>query len=97
MPFPNTSFDPFKRACGTFAVLEFQQAEYVLGKAVAVSSLKFSKYSARKKLINSSAGKPVSFEHHESVAAFSGVSLTVVFIGGRTNLWSIEMHDRQRA
>src|SRR4029077_19339042 len=44
-----------------------------------LSSLKFSKYSARKKLINSSAGKPVSFEHHESVEAFSGVNLTVVF------------------
>ena len=49
-------------------------------QAVVVSSLKFSKYSARKKLINSSVGKPVSFEHHVSVEAFSGVSLTVVFM-----------------
>jgi hypothetical protein len=31
------------------------------------------------KLINSSVGTPVSFDHHESVEVFPGVSLTVIF------------------
>jgi hypothetical protein len=33
------------------------------------------------KLINSSVGKPVSFDHHKSVVAFSGVSARAVFTG----------------
>ena len=42
-------------------------------------------------MINSSAGKPVSFEHHESVEAFSGVNMTVVFtvLGG----WLLRLSD----
>jgi hypothetical protein len=43
-------------------------------------------------LINSSAGKPVSFEHHECVEEFSGVNLTVVFtvLGGG---WLLRLSD----
>ena len=36
MPFPDTSFDPRKRAGGAFAILEFQKADRLLAKVVLV-------------------------------------------------------------
>ena len=80
MPFPDTSFDPRKRAGGAFAILEFQKADRLLAKVVLVVLVEIFQYSARKKLINSSAGKPVNSEHPASTAVFSGVSATAVFM-----------------
>jgi hypothetical protein len=61
--------------------LNFSNPSVSSGKLSSLSLLKSWRYSARQKLINSSVGKPVSFDHHESVVAFSGVSAMAVFTG----------------
>src|SRR5271168_4397111 len=61
--------------------LNFNNPSVSAGKLSSLSLLKSWRYSARQKLINSSVGKPVSFDHHESVVAFSGVSAMAVFTG----------------
>jgi hypothetical protein len=61
--------------------LNFSNPSVSSGKLSLLSLLKSWRYSARQKLINSSVGKPVSLDHHESVVAFSGVSARAVFTG----------------
>jgi hypothetical protein len=59
--------------------LNFNNPRVSSGKLSSLSLLNFWRYSARQKLINSSVGKPVSFDHHERVLAFSGVRAMAVF------------------
>jgi hypothetical protein len=78
--------------------LNFNNPRVSSGKLSSLSLLKSWRYSARQKLINSSVGKPVSFDHHESVVAFSGVSARAVFTGlsGCANQYHVRRLSRSR-
>ena len=50
MPFPDTSFDPRKRAGGTFAILEFQKADRLLAKVVLVVLVEIFEILSKEKI-----------------------------------------------